>query len=44
MSLKAELDAFRSEFMAQVPLEVRDAALQSLSNKQRGVLHANTSR
>jgi hypothetical protein len=26
MSLKAELDAFRSEFMAQVPPEIREAA------------------
>jgi peroxiredoxin len=29
MSLKAELDAFRSEFMAQVPPEVRDAMVRA---------------
>ncbi len=29
MSLKAELDAFRSEFMAQVPPEIRDAMVRA---------------
>jgi peroxiredoxin len=29
MSLKAELDAFRSEFMAQVPLEIREAMVRA---------------
>src|SRR5580704_15045674 len=29
MSLKAELDAFRSEFMARVPPEVRDAMVRA---------------
>ena len=29
MSLKAELDAFRSEFMAQVPAEIRDAMVRA---------------
>jgi hypothetical protein len=29
MSLKAELDAFRSEFMAHVPPEVRDAMVRA---------------
>jgi hypothetical protein len=29
MSLKAELDSFRSEFMAQVPPEVRDAMVRA---------------
>ena len=29
MSLKTELDAFRSEFMAQVPPEIRDAMIRA---------------
>jgi hypothetical protein len=29
MSLKAELDAFRSEFMTQVPSEIRDAMVRA---------------
>ena len=29
MSLKAELDAFRSEFMAQVPPEIREAMVRA---------------
>ena len=29
MSLKAELDAFRSEFVAHVPPEVRDAMVRA---------------
>jgi hypothetical protein len=29
MSLKAELDAFRSEFMPRVPPEVRDAMVRA---------------
>ena len=29
MSLKAELDAFRSEFMAQTPPEIRDAMVRA---------------
>jgi hypothetical protein len=29
MSLKAELDAFRSEFMAQVSPEIRDAMVRA---------------
>ncbi|HYZ83362.1 MAG TPA: hypothetical protein VE621_03130 [Bryobacteraceae bacterium] len=29
MSLKAELDAFRSEFMAQLPPEIRDAMIRA---------------
>ena len=32
MSLKAELDAFRSEFMAQVPPEIREAMVHAIWN------------
>jgi len=49
MSVKPEMDAFRSEFMAQAPSEVRDAMVRAdiLAAQhiiKKGEHHANISR